>query len=43
MRKSPKIRAFFKFFKKVEIFFKKSVDKRGEKCIIVQVVARRRA
>ena len=36
-------RAFFKFFKKVEIFFKKSVDKRGGKCIIVQVVARRRA
>ena len=43
MRKSPKIRAFFKFFKKVEIFFKKGVDKRGGKCIIVQVVARRRA
>ena len=43
MRKSPKIRAFFKFLKKVEIFFKKGVDKRGGKCIIVQVVARRQA
>ena len=33
----------WQFFKKVENFFKKGVDKRGEKCIIVQVVARRQA
>ena len=34
---------FWWIFKKVEIFFKKGVDKRGGKCIIVQVVARRQA